>query len=277
MSVNLHRPPYQDLYIYLLDGIVSEAEENTLGREFIGNWVEGENSFLFFSVPSGGRVSALLSSKTDLHLLDDFHFSYEEWQGGGLEPLRVGPFLVIPPWVHLAHEPDEVRLVIDPGVVFGTGLHPTTRDCLRAIARLHEKAAMGRVLDIGTGTGILALAAAAMGAEEVWGIDANPLCVKTARRNVGLNHKDDLVTIDLGNAEDFSGRPAETVLANIHFDATVRLMKDPGFREKQWFILSGLMRGQARDLKALLVQFGLQMVDEWDSEMIWHTMLVKGH
>jgi ribosomal protein L11 methyltransferase len=269
--------PYQDLYIYLLDGVVLEAEETALGSGFIGNWIEGENSFLFFSVPAKEGVSSLLNARPDLRLLDDYHFLYEEWQGGGLEPLRIGPFLIVSPWMHMEAMQNEVKLVIDPGVVFGTGLHPTTRNCLRAIARLNRTAAMGRVLDIGTGTGILALAAASMGATEVWGVDANPLCVATARRNVRLNRLDNRVTIERGNAEDFADKAAETVLANIHYDAMMQLMETPCFREKKWFILSGLMRSQARDLKMLLVKYGLQKVDEWDSEMTWYTMLVRAH
>ena len=267
--------PYQNLYIYLLDGIVPEAEETALGSGFIGNWVEGENSFLFFSMPAQERVAKLLKSKPDLRLLEDYHFPYESWQGGGLEPLRISPFLIVPPWMHMDAKRDEVKIVIDPGVVFGTGLHPTTRDCLRAVSRLSRTAAMGRVLDIGTGTGILGMAAASMGATEVWGVDANPLCVKTAQRNVRLNHLENRMTIEQGNAEDFTDKPAETVLANIHYDAIMKLMEAPAFREKQWFILSGLMRSQARDLKMVLMRHGLQVVEEWDCDMTWYTMLVR--
>lgn len=274
-SMEKSERPYQDLYIYLLDGIVAEMEETALGRDFIGNWIEGGNSFLFFTVPAQERVSRLLNIRQDLRMLDDFYFRYEDWQGGGLESLRIGPFLIVPPWVDVEAKEGEFKLVIDPGVVFGTGLHPTTRDCLRAIARLNKIAPMGRVLDIGTGTGILALAAASMGAGEVWGVDANPLCAKTARRNVRLNHLDNLITIEQGDAEDFSDKAAETVLANIHYDAILHLIECPGFREKEWFILSGLMRSQAGDLRMLLVKYGLQMVEEWDSDMTWYTMLVR--
>ncbi|PKN29087.1 MAG: hypothetical protein CVU64_09930 [Deltaproteobacteria bacterium HGW-Deltaproteobacteria-21] len=269
--------PYHNLYVYLLDGIVPEAEESALGSGFIGNWVEGENSFLFFSMPAQERVAMLLKSKPDLGLLEDYHFLYEEWQGGGLEPLRISPFLIVPPWMHMDANRDEIKIVIDPGVVFGTGFHPTTRDCLRAVSRLSRTAVLGRVLDIGTGTGILGMAAASMGATEVWGVDANPLCVKTAQRNVRLNHLENRMTIERGNAEDFTDKPAETVLANIHFDAVMKLMEAPAFREKEWFVLSGLMRSQARDLKMVLVRHGLQVVEEWDCDMTWYTMLVRSH
>ncbi|RJR52286.1 MAG: methyltransferase domain-containing protein [Desulfobacteraceae bacterium] len=269
--------PYRDLYIYMLDGIVPDAEESALGSGFVGNWIEGANSFLFFSVPAGNRVAELLKKRPELRLLDDYHFLYEEWQGGGLDPLRIGPFLILPPWVAADESREEIRIVIDPGVVFGTGLHPTTRDCLRAVARLKEIDGMNRVLDVGTGTGILALAAASLGALEVTGVDANPLCVKTARRNVRLNHLEGRVIMEQGNGEDFIDRPAEIVFANIHYDVIVNMMESPGFRRKEWLVLSGLMRSQARDLKTLFVRHGLRLVEEWECEMTWYTMLVRGH
>jgi ribosomal protein L11 methyltransferase len=275
-STETRERPYQELYIYMLDGIVLEEEEISLGSGFIGNWIEGGNSFLFFTVPARERVSGLLSARPDLRLLDDFCFRYEDWQGGGLEPLRIDPFLIVPPWMDLDASQGQVKIVLDPGVVFGTGLHPTTKDCLRAIAHLDKIAAMGRVLDIGTGTGILGLAAASLGAREVWALDSNPLCVRTARRNVRLNHLEGLVTVEQGSAEDFSGKAAETVVANIHYEATRRLLELPEFREREWFVFSGLMRSQARDLKTQLANCGLRLMEEWDSEMTWYTMLVAG-
>jgi len=261
----------------MLDGVVMDAEESALGSGFIGNWIEGENSFLFFSMPAPERVAELLKRRPELRLLDDYHFLYEEWQGGGLDPLRISPFLIVPPWMAEDWSGDDLRIVIDPGVVFGTGLHPTTRDCLRAVARLNEIAEMNRVLDVGTGTGILALAAASLGASEVKGIDANPLCVKTAQRNVILNHLESRVIIEQGNGEDSIEKSAEIVLANIHYDVIVKMMERAGFIEKEWFVLSGLMRSQARDLKTLLARYGLRLIEEWECEMTWYTMLVRGH
>jgi ribosomal protein L11 methyltransferase len=90
--------PYHDLYIYLLEGAVDSAEEDLFGDAFLGNWVEDDSSFLFFSRPSPEKVSRFLQRHSALKLIDNFHFTYEQWQGGGLEPFKVGGVHVVPPW-----------------------------------------------------------------------------------------------------------------------------------------------------------------------------------
>ena len=74
--------PYENLFIYLLEGYVNSEDEKILGNNFLGNWVEGEYSFLFFSNPAGKRIINLLDYRQNLKLVDEYHFSYEEWQGG---------------------------------------------------------------------------------------------------------------------------------------------------------------------------------------------------
>lgn len=73
---------YQDLYIYLIKGILRESDEASLGNDFLGNWVEADSSFLFFSRPSSAAATRLLKTRPDLKLDDDYHFLYDEWQGG---------------------------------------------------------------------------------------------------------------------------------------------------------------------------------------------------
>jgi len=91
--------PYNDLYIYLIKGLVPRREEASLGQSFLGNWVEEDTCFLFFSEPSSSFVSEVLSRHSGLQLLEQYHFSYEEWQGAFSEPLRIDRFLIVPPWV----------------------------------------------------------------------------------------------------------------------------------------------------------------------------------
>ena len=224
--------PYQDIYIYLINGFVSERDGADFGEAFIGNWVEDESSFLFFSRPSIDPISMLLVKQSDLEHIDEFHFTYEEWQGGGLEALRVERFLIIPPWEESAAIKGEIEILLDPGVVFGTGLHPTTRDCLRALARLGDEAPFESVLDLGTGTGILAIAAVRLGAGRILAVDLNPLSVKTARKNVAHNRLEDQIRVQQGRAEAFIKEPVDLVMANIHHDAMASLLKRKAFLQK---------------------------------------------
>ena len=267
--------PYRDLYIYFMDGLVRVEDEPEFEEGFLGNWVEDESSFLFFSYPAVDCVSALVTKTPGLKLVDEFHFSYDQWQGGGLEPFRVGDLLVTPPWEDQPDTPREKKILLDPGVVFGTGLHPTTKDCLRAMSLLRRWVDFGRILDIGTGTGILALAAIRLGADEATAVDLNPLSVKTARRNVALNGLDDHVRVVEGRAEDVLAERADLAIANIHYEVIVQLMSHEEFLSKPWFIISGLMRTQAREVKAEMEKRGIKLIREWDKDTTWYTMLMK--
>jgi ribosomal protein L11 methyltransferase len=278
MSTTRPKSPesYEDLYIYLIRGAVSDRDEAGFGSEFLGTWVEGETSFLFFPVPSRERVDSLIMARPKLSLLEEHHFSYEEWQGTRLEPVRIGKILIVPPWNREAAGEDEARIILDPGVVFGTGTHPTTGDCLQALAYLRKRFAYKRVLDLGTGTGVLALAAASLGARRVLAVDLNPLCVKTAKRNVQHNQQEDVVEVVEGKAEDWTEKPVDLVVANIHYDVLRTLVEKESFRKKEWLILSGLMISQARDIKTRLDGYGLTIAREWDGEGMWATLLVRG-
>ncbi len=267
---------YENLHVYLVEGVVPREEEAGLGEAFLGNWVEGESSFLFFSRPSREKVNDLIVRHGELRLLEEHRFAYEDWQGTKLDPVRVDYFLILPPWHRNKAGKKDIPIVLDPGVVFGTGIHPTTRDCLRAMADLRGRHPFEGVLDLGTGTGILALAAARLGAKHVFAVDLNPLCVKTAKRNVELNGLGKVVEVVEGKAEDFTETPADLLVANIHCDALKELVMMKGIGEKPWLILSGLMRSQARDIKAMLERDRRSIVREWDGDGIWTTILAAG-
>lgn len=270
--------PYQDLHVYVVEGIVAEQEEVRLGEAFLGNWVEETWSFLFFSGPSETLVRKLPRMGSELRLLDAHVFTYEQWQGGGFEASRIGEFLIVPPWLDIEPGQGERKIVLDPGVVFGNGLHPTTRHCLAAITHARGLWGFEEVLDLGTGTGILAIAAALSGARRVVAVDINPLCVKTARKNVRWNGLEGIVEVMEGRAGETSHPNADLVLANLPHSAVVSVLEGQG----PWgvnapgFILSGLMRSEARDIRQRLSDQGLRLEKEWDHEMTWYTLLAKG-
>ena len=265
--------PCDDLYIYLFEGVVPAEYECNLGQAFIGNWVEDSSSFLFFGRSADREVKRLIKRFPQLELIEVHHFTYDQWQGGGLETLKVGKFVVVPPWKQADADEASILIVLDPGVVFGNGLHPTTRDCLKAISHAYCQRPFQRVLDLGTGTGVLALAAALLGAEGVLAVDINPLCVKTAIHNVGLNSLYDIIRTVKGTAEDFVDEPSDLVVANIHHEVIERLLDRGGFRDAERFIISGLMRSQFRDVKTRLEKNRFRILREWDHDMTWFTLL----
>ena len=126
--------------------------------------------------------------------------------------MRVGRRLVIQPtWREHARQPEEVVIALDPGMAFGTGLHPTTRLCLAGIEDWADQglASRARVLDVGTGSGILSIAAGLFGAGSVLAIDTDILAVETARANAARNGLSDLIRVRQGSLPIAEGR-AET-------------------------------------------------------------------
>jgi ribosomal protein L11 methyltransferase len=265
--------PFEDLYIYLLNGTVTPLDEASFGESFIGNWVEEKSAFLFFSAPAEKEVAGLLKKRRELRLEDRFHFTYEGWQGGGLNALKIGPFMVAPPWLESHSDADLIKILLDPGVVFGNCLHPTTRTCLEALPLIAHQSPLGCVLDLGTGTGILAIAAALLGAENVLAVDLNPLCVKTADYNIRLNGLESHVRAVHGKAEEFAEEVVDLVVANIHHEVVSDFLRGNGNQKPRSLIISGQMRSQSRDLKMQLKRLGYHTVREWDHDMTWYTIL----
>ena len=132
----------------------------------------------------------------------------ETWKAS-FKPIRIGAFLVRPTWSD-ADAGDATVLSLDPGMAFGTGLHPTTQGCLRALSRIDV--AGERIADVGTGSAILAIACAKRGAREVVALDIDQVAVTEARENVARNGV--AVDLSVGSAADLKGA-FDLILANI--------------------------------------------------------------
>jgi len=180
--------PPKELYIYYLKGLLPPSFKISW-KGFLGNWQEDGFSFLFFSQPAPNQIEKILTSQPRLTFIDKYHMSYKEWHGSDFEPLQIGGFLIVPPWALSDGNTEGFRdlrpVILDPGVVFGTGTHPTTAMCAAMIEKHLKKG--DRFLDVGTGSGILMITAARLGAGRVCGIDRDETAVKIAAANLKLN------------------------------------------------------------------------------------------
>ena len=266
-------PPREDLYIYYLQGRPGDGRDLFPDGGFIGNWQEEETAFLFFDRPALDRVERMTQDHPGLDLLDHFHMSYADWQGGGMAPFTEGRFAVTPAWAPEAHQETDYTLLLDPGVVFGAGTHPTTRDCLGLLDDLFQEERIESALDLGAGAGLLALGAARLGCQRALAVDLNRLSVETARKNIRLNGMDGTVLAVQGQAETMIGCPADLVIANIHYDVMKDLIRSPFFLEKRWFILSGLLRSEAAAVEAALAVLPVEILEKRTRDPIWSTYL----
>ena len=130
--------------------------------------------------------------------------------------LKIGRIIICPSWIQHTAGKDEIFIELDPGMAFGTGHHPTTKMCILEIEKLFNAGIRDRVLDIGTGSGILAMVAATLGANSVLGIDTDPLAVTAALLNVETNKLMDKVEIIQGTTESNNLSQYDLIVANLY-------------------------------------------------------------
>ena len=173
----------------------------------------------FFSAASRDAAARALGRRfrtrgVAVRAVDVPHGDWAARSQARLRAVRVGDVVVAPPWDVPAAAPAATLVVIRPSMGFGTGHHASTRTCLRALQAL---ALDNRdVLDLGAGSGVLAIASALRGARSVLAVDIDADAVETARANVGLNHVAHLVEVRRADVRRAVLEPAAVVFANIH-------------------------------------------------------------
>ena len=164
--------------------------------------------------------------------------------------------VVVPAWRRFRAQKGQVALRLDPGMAFGTGLHPTTQLCLQALEVYLRPDA--RVLDLGTGSGILAIAAVCLGAGPVLALDTDPIAVQAARRNIQRNRQSDRVEILEGTLQAGMG-PFDLILANLLAQAILDLAGPlaRSLDREGVVIASGVLIEQADEVAEALEKAGL--------------------
>jgi len=193
--------------------------------------------------------------------------------------LRIGKRLVIKPtWLELdfTASPDDIVIEIDPGIAFGTGYHPTTDTCLQAMEQ-HIAPGM-TVLDLGTGSGILTIAAIKLGAGLVTALDIDSQAVTAARRNfrrLGINKQ---VRLGQGSVPHPTAPAGDFDLAVANISARGVADRCPfiltALKPGALFIASGLLNTQKEEVAAVVEPLGFSLISEWPQEE-WTTLLYR--
>ena len=198
--------------------------------------------------------------------LCEIDISEEEWENNWKQFFKcteIGERLCIcPSWEEYNNQSGRVVLNIDPGAAFGTGTHATTSMCLQALEQLVTPDMT--VLDIGSGSGILSIAAILLGAKDVVGVDIDPVAVKVARENAALNGVSNKAKYILGNLDEEITDTYDIVVANIVADAIIALSDSAKRRMNKdgWFLCSGIIDIRADEVEAALISRGYKIVNK---------------
>ncbi|MFY9556026.1 MAG: 50S ribosomal protein L11 methyltransferase [Blastocatellia bacterium] len=252
-------------------------EAGSSGIITLDETAEGVNLGAYFDDPrNASEITQALQAELEraglggeLRSFSISHVPEQDWMQKwkeGFEPVWIGSRLIIAPSWKLPEE-DRGRVVIqiDPGMAFGTGTHETTRLCLEAIEHRWRG---GSLLDVGTGTGILAIAAALLApGSRVIAIDVDPLAIDVARENLAINGVSRAVELAEGQPRNFTGGRFNIVVANLTAEVIVDLMADlAGCVDAGGsMILSGILCELAEDVEKALAASGFKVTERRDA------------
>jgi ribosomal protein L11 methyltransferase len=265
------------LYVYECRGTGLPKQEPIHPR-FLGIWSEPPYYYLFFSEPAMAFVAEWILGQSSWTLEGHYDLDYAQWQQVPQSDQHVGPFIIaltgrtreIPE--DGSGEPGRV-ISLDPGLVFGSGLHPTSRGALLAIAHWFTVQKVRTVLDFGTGTGILALACAACGAERILAVDCNPMAVRAALRNVARNRFDRTVIGLAANSLRVIQSSEDLLVMNIEWPSLRQVFEEGSWTVHSAIIASGFLQRHEGEVMTRFTSTGSHHLAWRHEEDGWPTLI----
>ncbi|MFI8493399.1 50S ribosomal protein L11 methyltransferase [Peribacillus butanolivorans] len=234
-------------------------------NSFLGETVdaikESINNLLLFDIDLGKNVVSISE------------VNEEEWATAWKKyynPVKISErFTIVPTWEdYTPVSSDELIIELDPGMAFGTGTHPTTVMCIQALERTVQPGDL--VVDVGTGSGVLSIAAALLEAKQVQSLDLDDVAVQSAKQNVELNNVQDRVSVSQGNLLDGVNEQADVVVANILAEVIMSFTDDVAKVVKPggYFIASGIIQPKKQDVKDAIIASGFTveetiLMEDW--------------
>lgn len=267
VSNGLQIEDYSDLADRILDGVYGDLiDESVLNADktvcAVSAYVPADSQVNDYKSLIAERFSAEgLEVKIELISLceEDWADSWKQYY----KPIKIGERLVVVPmWEKYDKGPNEVIVKMDPGMAFGTGTHETTRLCATLLEKYITKES--KMLDVGCGSGILAICASKLGAKECYAYDIDPVAVKVARENVKDN---DVTNVECDVSDLLKGVKAgkyDVITANIVADIIIRLLPDiSAFMHKDTtLVISGIIDERCADVYESINKNFFKIVDE---------------
>jgi ribosomal protein L11 methyltransferase len=200
----------------------------------------------------------------------------ENWKSN-FKPLRITPRLIVkPPWEEYARQKGELVIEIDPGMAFGTGTHPSTQMCLRALEEVvRSSSSLLSMLDLGTGSGILAIAAHKLGVKRVLAVDIDPVAIDCARKNAAVNKIKIGIDFRVGSLDGLR-RKFDILIANLLPQELLQVAPRLPKRMSSGgtLIISGLLRGQNKEIFAPFATQNLEILRSRESKG-WSCLVLR--
>ncbi|MED4037996.1 50S ribosomal protein L11 methyltransferase [Niallia taxi] len=227
-------------------------------NSFLGETVEeikeAINNLILFNIDIG------------LNKVTIMEVNEEEWATAWKKyyhPVKISEkFTIVPTWEEYTPvNSDELIIELDPGMAFGTGTHPTTVLCIQALERIVKKG--DTVIDVGTGSGVLSIAASMLQAKSVLALDLDEVAVQSAKLNLKLNKVHETATVQQNNLLDGITQESDVIVANILAEVIVRFTDDVYrlLKEDGYFIASGIILQKKEEVKAAILASGLEIVE----------------
>jgi len=229
-----------------------------------GIWPEPPYFYLFYTAEALDSILEWVKSNPQWQLTSSYTLPYEQWQDVSGAQFTIGPFTILaargsedslgpPPRIPsgiLSGISPGIPIRIDPGIVFGSGLHPTTRGCILALAALFQANEIHKAVDLGTGTGILAIACILLGTRRVIAIDCNMAALCVARRNAQLNGAADKISFLAADRPAVLKAASDLLVMNLEWPILQKILETDEWKGYPFIIASGFLESLLDHLKA---------------------------
>jgi len=245
------------------DGVIIKAylSESSFLNETVEEIKAAITNLTNFNIDIGENVVSIVEVNEE-----DWATAWKQYY----HPVKISErFTIVPTWEdYTPVSTDELIIELDPGMAFGTGTHPTTVMCLQGLERVVKEG--DTVIDIGTGSGVLSIGAALLGAKSVHALDLDEVAVRSAQENVVLNKVEDTVSVFHGNLLDTVKEPADVVVANILAEIIISFTDDAFSIVKPGglYVTSGIIGAKRDDVKVALEASGfvieeVLLMEDW--------------